>query len=150
VEWRIGGGGQLEVRSPSVSATVAGPGAFYGTGDLARAEGAGFVIEGRADDVVKVGGRRVSLDEIRLALEAFPGVGAAAVSLETVRGEERLVAFVEAPAGDVHPDEIRAFVRARLADYKVPRSVHAVRALPVNTGGKIDRRRLVAGLAEKG
>lgn len=149
VEWRIGDDGQLEVRSPSVSRSAARPGESYRTGDLARADGAGFALEGRADDVVKIGGRRVSLDEIRLALEAFPGVGAAAVSLETVRDEERLVAFVEAPDG-VAPEEIKAFVRGRLADYKVPRTVHAVRALPTNVGGKVDRRRLLAGLAEKG
>jgi acyl-CoA synthetase (AMP-forming)/AMP-acid ligase II len=150
VEWRIADGGLLEVRSPSVSGTVAAPGAFYGTGDLARAEGVGFALEGRADDVVKIGGRRVSLDEIRLVLETFPGVGAAAVAVERVRGEERLVAFVEAPQGDAAPEAIKAFVRSRLADYKVPRAVHAVRSFPTNTGGKIDRQRLLAGLAEKG
>jgi acyl-CoA synthetase (AMP-forming)/AMP-acid ligase II len=150
VEWRIADGGHLEVRSPSVSSSAAGPGEFYRMGDLARAEGGGFAIEGRADDVVKVGGRRVSLDEIRLALEAFPGVAAAAVSLERVRDEERLVAFVEVPAGEAPAEEIKAFVRARLADYKVPRAVHAVRALPTNTGGKIDRRKLLAALEEKG
>ena len=151
VEWRIAEGGHLEVRSPTVSETVAGRGEFFRTGDLVRAEGDGFVLEGRADDVVKIGGRRVSLEEIRKVLEELPGVAAAAVAVEEVRGEARLVAFLEAPgAAAPPPEEVKAFVRARLADYKVPRAVHSVRAFPTNPGGKPDKRKLLAELSAKG
>jgi len=150
VEWRVSPDGHLEVRSTSVSDTVAGPGEFYRIGDLVRPAGEGFVLEGRADDIVKIGGRRVSLDEIRRAVEACPSVGAAAVAAEEVRGEMRLVAFVEAPRGGVTPEGVKAFVRTRLADHKVPRAVHVVPSLPLNPGGKVDRRKLLGELGEKG
>jgi acyl-CoA synthetase (AMP-forming)/AMP-acid ligase II len=143
VEWRVSEDGHLEVRSPSVSRSVAGPGEFYRIGDLVRPAGDGFVLEGRADDIVKIGGRRVSLEEIRRVLEACPSVAAAAVAVEEVRGEARLVAFVEAPEGGATPEGVKAFVRARLADHKVPRAVHVVAAFPLNPGGKVDRLKLL-------
>ena len=76
--------------------------------------------------------------------------GAAAVAVESVRGEDRLVAFIETPKAPVTQEEIKAFVRERLADYKVPRSVHVVRAFPMNPGGKPDKRKLFAELVDKG
>jgi acyl-CoA synthetase (AMP-forming)/AMP-acid ligase II len=144
VDWRVAADGHLEVRSASVSRAVAGPGEFYRIGDLARPEGDGFALEGRADDIVKIGGRRVSLEEIRRLLEGCPGIAAAAVAVEEIRGEARLVAFVEAPHGGVTAAAVKAFARARVADHKVPRAVHVRQAFPLNPGGKIDRRRLLA------
>lgn len=150
VEWRVSGDGHLEVRSASVPRSAAAPGGFYRIGDLVRPAGEGFVLDGRADDIVKIGGRRVSLDEIRAVIEACPQVRAAAVAVEEVRGESRLVAFVEAEEGVVTAGSVKAFVRARLADHKVPRAVHVVPAFPLNPGGKIDRRKLLDALGAKG
>jgi acyl-CoA synthetase (AMP-forming)/AMP-acid ligase II len=148
VEWRIAEQGQLEVRSPSVSAVP--PGEYYRIGDLARPADPGFVIEGRADDVVKIGGRRVSLGEVQQVVDGCPGVQGAAVLAKELRGELRLLAWVE-PAGDtLDPDQVKTFVRARLADHKVPRVVQVVDALPRTPAGKIDRREIARRLAEEG
>ncbi|MYR55679.1 AMP-binding protein, partial [Streptomyces sp. SID625] len=52
----------------------------YHSGDLVRADPEGLVFVGRADDQVKLGGRRVELGEIDAALLALPAVGAAAAA----------------------------------------------------------------------
>lgn len=148
VEWRVAPGGHLEVRSPSVS--VVAPGEYYRIGDLVRPAGQGFALEGRADDVVKIGGRRVSLDEVQQAVEGCPGVQGAAVLAVELRGELRLLAVVEAAGEPPTADRVRAFVRRRLADHKVPRAVRLVDALPRTPAGKVDRRELARRLEEEG
>jgi acyl-coenzyme A synthetase/AMP-(fatty) acid ligase len=146
VEWRVAKSGHLEVRSPCVSLPVAGDG-FFRVGDLARPADGGFVIEGRADDVVKVGGRRLSLAEVERVLAACPGADGAAVLCLPVRGEPRLVAWVGGGAA-ADGERVKAFARERLSDHKVPAVVHVLDALPLNPGGKPDRR-LLAALAGK-
>jgi acyl-CoA synthetase (AMP-forming)/AMP-acid ligase II len=143
VEWRIAKDGRLEVRSPAAS--VGEPGAFYALGDLASAEGPGFRLAGRADDVVKIGGRRISLGEVEQAIEACPGVAHAAVLARVVRKEMRLAAFVVPSGPGFDPETVKAFVRRRLADHKVPGLVIVVDALPRTPAGKVDRRALERG-----
>ena len=76
----------------------------YRSGDLVRYEAAGLVFMGRADEQVKLGGRRIELGEIDAALQALPGVaGAAAAVQTTAAGNQVLVGYL-APAGDVEPD----------------------------------------------
>ncbi|MEU5973739.1 Pls/PosA family non-ribosomal peptide synthetase [Streptomyces sp. NPDC047315] len=73
----------------------------YRTGDLVRAERAGLVFLGRADDQVKLGGRRVELGEVDAALCALPGVAAGASAVRTTpAGTRVLVGYVlpETPA----------------------------------------------------
>jgi acyl-coenzyme A synthetase/AMP-(fatty) acid ligase len=146
VEWRVAESGHLEVRSPCVALPAATDG-FYRVGDLVRPEGAGFVLEGRADDVVKVGGRRLSLAGVERALAACPGVDGAVVLCRPVRGEPRLVAWVGGGAA-ADGERVKAFARGRLADHEVPAMVRVLDALPLNPGGKPDRR-LLAALSEK-
>ncbi|MDJ0763064.1 MAG: class I adenylate-forming enzyme family protein [Myxococcota bacterium] len=145
VQARIADDQSLEVRSPSVS--MGTPDDFYRMGDLARAEGPGFVLLGRADDIVKIGGRRTSLGEITEALESHPGVAGAAVLAQKIRGALRLVAFVEPHAPDLSEASIRAFLKERLADHKVPAIVHMIVHMPRTPAGKIDRQRLSAAMS---
>ena len=56
---------------------------------------------------------------------------------------EQLMAVVEPMDGSrVSPDEIRAYLRRQLADYKVPRTIEIGRDLPREDSGKIFKRRL--------
>ena len=71
----------------------------YRSGDLVRYEPEGLVFMGRADEQVKLGGRRIELGEIDAALQALPGVaGAAAAVRTTAAGNQILVGYL-APAG---------------------------------------------------
>ncbi len=72
----------------------------YRSGDVVRFDGTGLVFQGRADDQVKVGGRRIELGEIDSALLALPGVsGAAAAVKRSDAGNRLLVGYVTAAEG---------------------------------------------------
>ncbi|MDQ0941517.1 Pls/PosA family non-ribosomal peptide synthetase [Streptomyces sp. V1I1] len=67
----------------------------YRSGDLVRAEADGLLFVGRADEQIKLGGRRIELGEIDAALQALPGVaGAAAAVRTTTAGHQLLVGYV--------------------------------------------------------
>lgn len=75
----------------------------YRSGDLVRAEEDGLLFVGRADEQIKLGGRRIELGEIDAALQALPGVaGAAAAVRTTAGGHQLLVGYVvpSEPVGD--------------------------------------------------
>jgi non-ribosomal peptide synthetase-like protein len=110
----------------------------YRSGDLVRYDEAGLVFVGRADDQVKVGGRRIELGEIDSALLSLPGVvGAAAAVRRTGSGNTVLVGYLALEDGfDV--DASLEVLRARLPTPLVPRLAE-VEVLPTRTSGKIDR-----------
>lgn len=137
--------GKLHVRSDSVSFQTED--GFYAIGDLAAPAENGFILLGRQDDVVKIGGRRMALGEITRVVEACPGVFHAAVLTENVAGTLRLVAFVEPKDPTLTGKDVKAFVRSKLADHKVPRTVHIIEALPLMPSGKLDRKKLAALIA---
>ncbi|MHA7263749.1 Pls/PosA family non-ribosomal peptide synthetase [Arthrobacter sp. TMN-37] len=115
----------------------------YRSGDLVRYENEGLVFLGRADDQVKLGGRRIELGEIDAALQTLPGIhGAAAAVQTTAAGNQVLIGYL-APAPGTAPDLARA--RELLAD-RLPAALipllTAVESLPVKTSGKVDRNAL--------
>src|SRR6185437_6795184 len=63
----------------------------YRSGDLVRAEPEGLLFLGRADEQVKLGGRRIELGEVDAALQALPGVAAAAAAVRTARGGNQVL-----------------------------------------------------------
>ena len=110
----------------------------YRSGDLVRFEREGLIFQGRADDQVKVGGRRIELGEVENALQDLPGVtGAAAAVRTTEAGVPVLVGYLAAP-----PDFDRLAARATLAE-RLPAPLvpllAVVDSLPVRTSGKVDR-----------
>ncbi|MFE3641554.1 Pls/PosA family non-ribosomal peptide synthetase [Streptomyces sp. NPDC059169] len=78
----------------------------YRSGDLVRAESEGLRFVGRADEQVKLGGRRIELGEIDAALRALPGVQGAAAAVRTSdTGHQVLVGYVvPEPEGSAAPD----------------------------------------------
>lgn len=125
----------------------------YRSGDLVRLEPEGLVFLGRADDQVKIGGRRIELGEVDAALAALPGVTAAAAAVKkTASGTSLLVGYLSSadPAYDLV--SARAELAGRLPAALVPRLV-LLPELPVRTSGKVDRAALpwpVAGESEHG
>ena len=110
----------------------------YRSGDVVRYEAGGLVFVGRADDQVKLGGRRIELGEIDSALLGLGGVrGAAAAVRRTGAGNSLLVGYLAVDDGFVMADAL-ASLRQRFPAALVPRLVQ-VPALPTRTSGKIDR-----------
>lgn len=112
----------------------------YHTGDRGRLQDGFLYVDGRLDDLINVGGFKVSPREVIDALESFPAVAeAAVVGVRDARGEEVVYAVV-ALAGAATEAEILAHCRARLAEYKVPRRVEIRPSLPRGPTGKVQLR----------
>ncbi|MFC9509179.1 Pls/PosA family non-ribosomal peptide synthetase [Streptomyces sp. NPDC057002] len=110
----------------------------YRSGDLVRAEPEGLVFLGRADEQIKLGGRRIELGEVDAALQALPGVAGAAAAVRTARsGNELLVGYVVIQDGWDHSTAVER-LRAELPAALVP-LLAPVDELPTRTSGKVDR-----------
>ncbi len=121
----------------------------YRSGDLVRAEPEGLIFVGRADEQVKLGGRRIELGEVDAALQALPDVaGAAAAVRRTKAGTQLLVGYV-VPADGFDQAAAVETLRASLPAALVP-LIAAVDTLPTRTSGKVDRAALPWPLATTG
>jgi long-chain acyl-CoA synthetase len=142
--------GELWIRGPMVVAGYwANPEAtaqalvedgWLRTGDLARIDGEGYVtIMDRIKDMINRGGEKVFCVEVEEVLCGHPAVLEAAVVgvPDPVYGEAVRACVVPRPGAVVEPEEVRAWVAARLARFKVPREVAVVDALPRNPNGKV-------------
>ena len=118
------------------------------TGDHYYQDEDGFYwFAGRSDDMLKVGGMWVSPAELEHALLEHPAVQACGVTGRPDRDSlVKPLAYV-VPRDGVQPSdalaaELQQFARARLAEYKRPRWVEFVDALPTTATGKVQRFRL--------
>ena len=110
------------------------------TGDVGYGDADGyFFITDRKKDMLLVNGINVYPREIEELIYQYPGIReAAVVGLPEPRKGEQPVAWIALQNGAVvHEKELFHYLRARLADYKVPRHIHIVAALPRNATGKI-------------
>ena len=102
-----------------------------------------YVVD-RQSDMVISGGVNIYPAEIEATLAMFPGVADCAVfGVPDEEFGESLVAAIQPIGGaDLQPDAVRAFLRDRLANYKVPRSLILLSELPREDTGKIFKRKL--------
>jgi long-chain acyl-CoA synthetase len=116
------------------------------TGDLGRVDEDGFVyVEDRVKDMVLRGGENVYSAEVEAAIYEFPGVHEAAVfGVPHERlGEEVAAAVVPKAGSTIDTDELTAFLKERLAGFKVPtRWLVFDDPLPRNAAGKFLKRQL--------
>ncbi len=147
------GTGELWVRGPGLmrgywrlpEATAAAfTDGWFRTGDVvARGDGDALRIVGRrSTDIIKSGGFKIATGEIEAVLREHPAVAdAAVVGVPDDRWGERIAAAVELRAGLERPADLTEAlvrrVRSRLADYKTPRQIAVVAALPRNALGKV-------------
>jgi benzoate-CoA ligase len=105
-----------------------------------------YTYSGRSDDMLKVSGIYVSPFEVEATLVQHPSVlEAAVVGLIDAEGLTKTKAFVVRKAGtQVSEDELKGFVKDRLAPYKYPRIIEFVEELPKTATGKIQRFKLRA------
>ncbi|HEX8117658.1 MAG TPA: condensation domain-containing protein, partial [Pyrinomonadaceae bacterium] len=125
---------------------------LYRTGDSVRWLPDGRIeFIGRLDYQVKVRGYRIELGEVESALRAHAQVvDAVAVVREDAPGDQRLVAYVLADAGEgegegaVDAAALRAHLRERLPEYMTPSAFVLLDSLPLTPNGKVDRKALPA------
>lgn len=118
------------------------------TGDLVYLDADGYLyLLGRADDLINVGGEKVSPVEVENAAGAFEGVSECACigvpDPEGILGSVPVL-FVAAKGGAYDEDALKRFLSAKLEKYKLPARYVEVLAIPRNAMQKTDRKALKA------
>ena len=117
---------------------------MYRTGDLARHRTDGcYEFCGRADAQIKVRGFRVEPGEIEVALMQHENIGQAVVTLNSGKGQDRLVAHVcPSPGAEINVVELRQHIASLLPEYMIPSAFSILSSIPLTATGKVDRIRL--------
>ena len=147
-----GEAGELLVRGPNImrgyfndpeaTAAAIDAGGWLRTGDIAVRDARGNVkITDRAKDIFIVGGFNAYPAEIEGLLAAHPAVlQSAVIGVPDDRlGEVPMAFVVLRPGAGTSAEEIIAWCRDNMANYKVPRRVEIVDALPMNAAGKVQK-----------
>ena len=132
-------------KRPEATAAVM-RGGWFRTGDLGRADADGFYyIVDRKKELIIRGGYNVYPREIEEVLYEHPAVLEAAVIgvPHPSLGEEVAAAVALRPGTAATPDELREWVKQRVAAYKYPRHVWLTDGLPKGATGKILKREIV-------
>ena len=157
-----GGSGEIAVRGPSVFAgyednpeanAASFTDGWFRTGDEGYIDEDGYVfLTGRLKELINRGGEKVAPAEVEDVLLRHPAIAQAVVfALPHPRlGEEVGAAVVVTPGAIVSEKDVRTHVAQALADFKVPRKVVFLNALPKGLTGKLQRIGLAArlGLAD--
>ncbi|MDR0662834.1 MAG: AMP-binding protein [Spirochaetaceae bacterium] len=120
-------------------------GGIYHTGDIAsRDEDGYFWFSGRADDMIKSSGFRISPFEVESVLQRHPAVLECAVTgiYDPHRGQVVKATVVAAPGYELNPAlgrELQDYVKRETAAYKYPRIIEFAEELPKTISGKIRR-----------
>lgn len=137
--------GRLFIRSEFVSHELpTTPDGYFKVPDRVASAGDGrFVVTGRTDSIIKVGGKRVDLEDVKAAILKISGVGDAVVlsrPAASARGNE-ILALVE---GHMAADDIIKGLEKELEPYALPRWIKTVEKIPMVATGKVDRRAVTA------
>ncbi|WP_037898280.1 amino acid adenylation domain-containing protein [Streptomyces sp. NRRL S-920] len=116
---------------------------YYRTGDLVRHIDGQYVCLGRNDQQVKVGGHRVELGEIEAAARRAGALEAVALVWPDAGTITAVVVGVDDPRA------LSDACARELPAYMVPKAVHVIEEMPVNSNGKVDRAALRRFLADR-
>lgn len=134
-------------KNPEATAAVLVDG-WLRTGDSGRLDEEGFLyLDGRRSDIIKVGAHRVQPLDIEHVIEELPGVAEVAVVPEDdpLLGQV-IKACIVRQGSEPSMEAVKAHCRARLAVYKIPKTVEFVTSLPRTASGKL-RRHLIHSTA---
>jgi long-chain acyl-CoA synthetase len=155
VEWTPDAVGEVAIRGtnimkgyyqrPDATAAAISPDGWFRSGDLGRRDEDGwYYIVDRTKDLIIRGGYNVYPREIEEVLMTHPAVSLAAVIgvPHESHGEEVKAFVILKPGASATPEEIVAWSREQMANYKYPRVVEIVDSLPMTATGKILKREL--------
>jgi len=119
---------------------------YFRTGDVGTFSADGYLaIVGRSKDLIITGGYNVYPKEVELAIDLLPAVAeSAVVGVPHPDFGEAVTAVVVPRAGAAPPTEndVIAWLKPRLANFKLPKRVFIVKELPRNTMGKVQKKLL--------
>lgn len=115
---------------------------FFKTGDVGKVDERGYVtIVGRSKDLIISGGYNVYPAEIEGYINEMPGVVESAVIgvPHPDFGEVGVAVIIARPGATVDPERVIAELKAKLANFKIPKRCVVVAELPRNTMGKVQK-----------
>lgn len=115
---------------------------YFKTGDVGKIDARGYVaIVGRSKDLIISGGYNVYPAEIEGYINEMPGVAESAVVgvPHPDFGEVGVAVVVRKPGEALDPEQVIATLKARLANFKIPKRCFVVDDLPRNTMGKVQK-----------
>ena len=136
-------------KNDAANATAFRNGWFH-TGDIGYRDADGFYyIVDRKSDMIIRGGENIYPREIDEVLYQHPGVAAAAAVgvPDELYGEEVAAVIVLKPGASVSEQEVIDYCKARLADFKCPKTVRFVEDIPKGPTGKLLKRELAKMLS---
>lgn len=146
------GEGAIWIRGPQLASGYQGTAmvlddeGWWRSGDRGFRDEEGYLfVLGREDDTIVRGGENISAGEVEDAIHEHPAVtDASVVGLEDEEWGEILGALVVGDDRATSPEELSAWLRNRIAGYKVPTVIKWIPELPRNEMGKVIRREAVA------
>ena len=153
----VGATGEIVIRGPNVMTEyennpAANAEAFYAdwfrTGDQGTMDADGYVtITGRLKEIINRGGEKISPREVDEIIMEHPAVHQCVTfgMPHAMLGEEVAAAIVLKQGAQATDTELREFAKVKLADFKVPKKIVILDAIPVGATGKLQR----IGLAQK-
>lgn len=118
---------------------------WFFTGDIVKRDAEGFLfVVDRIKNMYISGGENVYPAEVEHVLRQHPAIEAAIIIgiPDPKWGETGKAFIVKSKGAEITADEITKYCVERLAKYKVPKQIEFLDALPVNNGGKIDRKKI--------
>jgi len=115
---------------------------FFKTGDVGKIDERGYVtIVGRSKDLIISGGYNVYPAEIESTINDMPGVAESAVIgvPHPDFGEVGVAVLILKPNATLTPDAVIADLKAKLANFKIPKRCYVLPELPRNTMGKVQK-----------
>jgi acyl-CoA synthetase (AMP-forming)/AMP-acid ligase II len=141
--------------NPDANATSFTDG-WFRTGDQGFLDENGYLtLTGRLKEMINRGGEKISPREIDEVLLAHPGVAEAVCfgAPHPTWGEEVAAAVVVRPASESRnattEQELLAYCKEKLSDFKRPKQIHIVDAIPRTATGKIQRRVVAQAFAQQ-
>ena len=122
----------------------------FRTGDEGFLDADGYLtLTGRLKEMINRSGEKISPREIDEVLMDHPAVAEAVAFgvAHATHGEEPAAAVVL--SGDAVAAELIAYAKTRLADFKVPRTIHIVDVIPKTATGKLQRRFVAEAFANE-
>jgi long-chain acyl-CoA synthetase len=130
---------------PDATAEVFVAGGWFRTGDIVRMDGEGYVfLVDRAKDMINVGGEKVYPRDVEEVLFQHEAVADAVVigAPDPVLGEVPRAVVALKAGRSATAEDIIAFLRPKLAAFKIPRDIQFVETVPRSASGKALRRLL--------
>lgn len=112
------------------------------TGDMGYMDEEGYIyISGRKKEMINRGGENIYPREIELALESHPKVSAVAVVgvPDKALGERVKACIIPKEQGSMTAEEVKEYLKERIAKYKIPEYVEFMTEFPMNATGKVTK-----------